>query len=94
MEDKNNQMKKSSSLNLSLPSPENGIYDEEKQSSSSDSPSKTSKRKPGGWRAMPYVLGNGHLLAFQKPLSIFSFYNDGTGYLDYLTRYLVFVINI
>ncbi|XP_009610610.1 protein NRT1/ PTR FAMILY 2.13 [Nicotiana tomentosiformis] len=58
MEDKNNQMKKSSSLNLSLPSPENGIYDEEKQSSSSDSPSKTSKRKPGGWRAMPYVLGN------------------------------------
>lgn len=92
MEDKKNQMKKSSSL--SLPSPENGSYDEEKQSCGSDSPSKTSRRKPGGWRAMPYVLGNGHLLAFQKPLSIFSFYNDGTGYLDYLTRYLVFVINI
>ncbi|XP_060214510.1 protein NRT1/ PTR FAMILY 2.13-like [Lycium barbarum] len=54
MEDKKNN--KSSSL--AFPSPENGMYDEEKQSSVSDSPAKTSRRKPGGWRAMPYVLGN------------------------------------
>ncbi|XP_060215744.1 protein NRT1/ PTR FAMILY 2.13-like [Lycium barbarum] len=54
MEDKKNN--KSSSL--SFPSPENGMYDEEKQSSRSDSPAKTCRRKPGGWRAMPYVLGN------------------------------------
>ncbi|KAJ8547855.1 hypothetical protein K7X08_021091 [Anisodus acutangulus] len=54
MEDKKNN--KSSSL--SFPSPKNGMYDEEKQSSGSDSPAKTYRRKPGGWRAMPYVLGN------------------------------------
>lgn len=70
MEDKKNQMKKSSSL--SLPSPENGSYDEEKQSCGSDSPSKTSRRKPGGWRAMPYVLGD-HLLSVQKPFFSFKF---------------------
>ncbi|MCE3049449.1 hypothetical protein HAX54_044832 [Datura stramonium] len=52
MEDKKNN--KSSSL--SFPSPENGVYDEE--SSGSDSPAKICRRKPGGWRAMPYVLGN------------------------------------
>ncbi|CAN4124405.1 unnamed protein product [Withania somnifera] len=54
MEDKKNNK----SLSLSFPSPENGVYDEEKQSYRSDSPVKTCRRKPGGWRAMPYVLGN------------------------------------
>ncbi|PHT33982.1 Protein NRT1/ PTR FAMILY 2.13 [Capsicum baccatum] len=54
MEDKKNN----TSLSLSFPSPENGVYDEEKQSPGSDSPAKTGRRKPGGWRAMPYVLGN------------------------------------
>ncbi|CAN4094721.1 unnamed protein product [Withania somnifera] len=54
MEDKKNN--KSSSL--SFPSPENGVYDEEKQRYGGDSPAKTCRRKSGGWRAMPYVLGN------------------------------------
>lgn len=54
MEDKKNN----TSLSLSFPLPENGVYDEEKQSYGSDSPAKTCRRKPGGWRAMPYVLGN------------------------------------
>lgn len=54
MEDKKNK----SSISLSFPCPENGVYDEEKHTSGSDSPAKTCRRKPGGWRAMPYVLGN------------------------------------
>lgn len=54
MEDKKNN----TPLSLSFPSPENAVYDEEKQSPGSDSPAKTGRRKPGGWRAMPYVLGD------------------------------------
>lgn len=56
MEDKKNN-KSSISLSLSS-SPENGVYDEEKHTSGSDSPAKIGRRKPGGWKAMPYVLGN------------------------------------
>ncbi|WMV28516.1 hypothetical protein MTR67_021901 [Solanum verrucosum] len=50
--------KKNNKSSMSSPLPENGVSDEEKQTSGSDSPSKTRRRKPGGWRAMPYVLGN------------------------------------
>ncbi|XP_015074862.1 protein NRT1/ PTR FAMILY 2.13 [Solanum pennellii] len=50
--------KKNNNSSMSFPLPENGVSDEEKQTSGSDSPAKTRRRKPGGWRAMPYVLGN------------------------------------
>ncbi|XP_006357252.1 protein NRT1/ PTR FAMILY 2.13 [Solanum tuberosum] len=50
--------KKNNKSSMSSPLPENGVSDEEKQTSGSDSPSKARQRKPGGWRAMPYVLGN------------------------------------
>ncbi|KAL3501321.1 hypothetical protein ACH5RR_035770 [Cinchona calisaya] len=42
---------------LSSSSPENE-HDEEKQDMASPKSSKTTQRKPGGWRAMPFVLGN------------------------------------
>lgn len=65
--------KKNNNSSMSFPLPENGVSDEEKQTSGSDSPAKTRRRKPGGWRAMPYVLGDYYRSFVQKLLSLFFF---------------------